>query len=1118
MNYRDIDIFGYSFGGEVLKRIAEFGDDVREAYNRLVQAGYPSSTAEKIATGELPMDSASKAARMQEQGYTIPQFHGTYASDFTEVDPGMVDLGLHSGSFEQAVQRLRNTTDPLGGKSYGDFGYREGANVMPLMIKAENPLEMRDVGDWMNSVQVLEGMIGNPKLANRRNELEALYEEATELQSQFEGGDFLEESFRFSQDNRELLDYLKDMLREEGYDSVRYKNEVENAYGSQSALRPTAEQERRELSEQIRRLENTAMERAPQPPDPDDPLVKEKMREFLDAARSPSSYMTEDELARIESLKDRYREIGADPESYNDPFSYISLEEENVRSVNAAFDPDQRRNPNILAGLGATGVGAGLLFAPQESEASVLGEIGKRLVRNTSDASNIFGEGAEQITLSDPVSGGRIKLLSRPGEPNSVLSLYVDEEFRGQGVGKALQDAALAEGPLMGQVSSKAAAVNAYRSGRRPIGNPNASLEDVFAAIDEDSSVNMVTSDLLPSGKSALGAGAIGTAALAAPQDALAAEQGGAMDEIDIFEQFSQLSPEAEALLSRSAEGMVMTPGGPVRADAGPTVAQALNFAGLMTGLGGVVDLLGGYPQMPAEGVGFKEMLAGETNPSLLENLQEGNYLDTGLQLLSVFPLVGAVKPAAKGVPSLSRSVMPAPQRMFDPNDPAFKPFLKDFEYQPGGRYLEMGPGGPRDVSGEIPAAASISVDATGKPSMLISEDTLTSLPAPTRGRKVKANLFKKKAGWNWTQAPEGFDSNPPSSFPLVSVETGGRHFYSLKTDFPDGVELARYPQSKTEPRLRPTVTKGDVELGNVVGEISVRGKTHPVYDEVRVVAGMEPDPALRYLPQVGRPTFAPEVVQREGKDAFKELERMLKAHQNDLTTGADMVARAERINPGFQDRVREVSSLLGLEKVETSGVKSLKSIEEKLGRKPYGPEGITDPIRTRIYVNTVEEADEAARLIGERMPTLDGGFQMIPETGYFDRKLNVQYTSPEGEQLLGEIQLIPKPMSEAAETGHRMYEVARKLEERYGSATDIPMSHIRRFEEMQRKQRELYGAASEDIDESILRSIVPKFARGGYVGSSGRSSPMIPYSFWKDSSLKGLPSLKKSRTMRLFA
>lgn len=352
---------------------------VNAAIRRLVQAGFPEGTARKIATGELSMDPAAKAARMSEQGYVIPQYHGTYASDFTEVDPGMVDLGLHTGSFEQAVQRLRNTADPFGGRTYGDFGYREGANVMPLVVKAENPLEMRDVGDWMNSVQVLEGMIGNPKLANRRDELEALYEEATALQSQFEGNDILEESFRESQENRELLDELKNMLREDGYDSIRYRNEVENAYGSQSALRPTAEQERRELSEQIRRLENTAMERAPQPPDPDDPLAAEKLREYLDAARSPSSYMTEAELTRIENLKDRYREIGADPKNYNDPASYISLNEENIRSQFAAFDPDELDNPNILAGLAPyavpTAFGGAILgaaMAPEEAEASVM--------------------------------------------------------------------------------------------------------------------------------------------------------------------------------------------------------------------------------------------------------------------------------------------------------------------------------------------------------------------------------------------------------------------------------------------------------------------------------------------------------------------------------------------------------------------------------------------------------------------------------------------------------------------------------------------------------------------------------------------------------------------------
>lgn len=106
-------------------------------------------------------------------------------------------------------------------------------------------------------------------------------------------------------------------------------------------------------------------------------------------------------------------------------------------------------------------------------------------------------------------------------------------------------------------------------------------------------------------------------------------------------------------LLSRSTEGMVMTPGGPVRADAGPTEAQALNFAGLMTGLGGVVDIFGEYPQMPAEGVSVEEMLAGGTNPSLLENLREGEYLEAGLQALGAIPLVGA---AAKAPRMLSRA------------------------------------------------------------------------------------------------------------------------------------------------------------------------------------------------------------------------------------------------------------------------------------------------------------------------------------------------------------------------------------------------------------------------------------------------------------------------------
>lgn len=74
--------------------------------------------------------------------------------------------------------------------------------------------------------------------------------------------------------------------------------------------------------------------------------------------------------------------------------------------------------------------------------------------------------------------------------------------------------------------------------------------------------------------------------------------------------------------------------------------AQALNFLGAMTGVGGYADMLGQYPQMPAEDVTVSEMLQGPPGPSLAENLREGEYLDASLQALGAIPLVGA---AAKG-------------------------------------------------------------------------------------------------------------------------------------------------------------------------------------------------------------------------------------------------------------------------------------------------------------------------------------------------------------------------------------------------------------------------------------------------------------------------------------
>jgi predicted GNAT family acetyltransferase len=113
------------------------------------------------------------------------------------------------------------------------------------------------------------------------------------------------------------------------------------------------------------------------------------------------------------------------------------------------------------------------------------------------NASEVFGEGSERVRYTDPSTQGTLELVSRPNGEASVLELEVPEQFRGQGVGQRLQARALQDFPKMGgQVSSKAAAATAYRLGRRPQGQPDATLEDVFGIIDDMSSVNLVSAKM----------------------------------------------------------------------------------------------------------------------------------------------------------------------------------------------------------------------------------------------------------------------------------------------------------------------------------------------------------------------------------------------------------------------------------------------------------------------------------------------------------------------------------------------------------------------------------------------------------------------------------------------
>ena len=95
------------------------------------------------------------------------------------------------------------------------------------------------------------------------------------------------------------------------------------------------------------------------------------------------------------------------------------------------------------------------------------------------------------------------------------------------------------------------------------------------------------------------------------------------------------------------------------------------------------------------------------------------------------------------------------------------------------------------------------------------------------RKLKIKFNTGKKNT-WIFYWASDSYENITK----IISVEKSGKHYYTVETDFSKGVNLTKYPEKPTQPKLRPTV-KGELEFGNQIGTISVRGKEHPVFEKI---------------------------------------------------------------------------------------------------------------------------------------------------------------------------------------------------------------------------------------------------------------------------------------------
>ena len=86
-------------------------DSLEDLYDHYVSLGYPEGTARKIASGDLPMDTASRMQRAAELGYTEPMYVGTSSgADIREFNP---DIGTgarqRTGTWGSADKLNANT-------------------------------------------------------------------------------------------------------------------------------------------------------------------------------------------------------------------------------------------------------------------------------------------------------------------------------------------------------------------------------------------------------------------------------------------------------------------------------------------------------------------------------------------------------------------------------------------------------------------------------------------------------------------------------------------------------------------------------------------------------------------------------------------------------------------------------------------------------------------------------------------------------------------------------------------------------------------------------------------------------------------------------------------------
>lgn len=314
----------------------------------LVGRGFKQKDAERMVAG-YDDDAA----------YFYPQYHSTPES-FTEIDPSLIDLGLHSGTKEQAVNRAKTVAAQRAGTFNTPKEFPEDFNLLELAVLSRNPLRVsEDAGAWDDPAAAAGALVFEKPLIGRKDEIESIYERASEL-------DLNPDKEFIAAQRRSMLDELSDIVREQGYDSIIYPNAVENAFGDMAGWTEDAEKKISKLRKEIEGIKDAGLKRRPPPPNPRDPDVTAKLDEFL----SFGDGLTDAERIRITDLTKQFNKVMNDPASRHDNTSMISLNPEQVKFTDAEFSPFGRSSRNMK--LGVTGLGTGGLLSAIPNDAMAM--------------------------------------------------------------------------------------------------------------------------------------------------------------------------------------------------------------------------------------------------------------------------------------------------------------------------------------------------------------------------------------------------------------------------------------------------------------------------------------------------------------------------------------------------------------------------------------------------------------------------------------------------------------------------------------------------------------------------------------------------------------------------